>query len=98
MNIYRHRFIVQCPANSKPIIYDLEIQSDKMIHVEKIMVACAMWQQEYHEKMADSLAHQFPNTHQILKAHHHGVDIETRRGLNDGSFSRNADNAEVRVN
>lgn len=80
MNIYRHQFIVACPANSKPIIYDLEIQADKMIYVEKIVIACGLWQSEYHEKIADNLACQFPDTRQILKAHHHGVDIETRRG------------------
>lgn len=81
MNIYRHQFIVSCPANSKPIIYALEIQSEKMIYAEKIIVACAMWQSEFHEKMADSLAFQFPNTRQVLRAHHHGVDIETQRGF-----------------
>lgn len=81
MNIYRHQFIVQCPANARPVIYDLEIQSHKMIHVEKIAVACQMWQQEFHEKIADALALQFPETKQTLKAHHHGVDIETRRGF-----------------
>lgn len=81
MNIYRHRFFVACPNNGAIIEYDLQIESEKMIFVEKIVVACAMWQQEFHEKMADSLAYQFPNTQQILRAHHHGVDIETRRGF-----------------
>ena len=80
MNIYRHQFVVACPNNAKPIIYELEIQSHKMIQVEKIAIACQLWQQEYHEKMADSLAYQFPGTKQVLKAHHHGVDIETHRG------------------
>jgi hypothetical protein len=83
MNIYRHQFVVACPANSKAIIYDLEILSQKMIYVEKIVIACAVWQSEYHEKMADSLAYQFPDTYQVLKAHHHGVDIETRRGITE---------------
>lgn len=80
MNIYRHQFVITCPANSKPIIYDLEIHSEKMIYVEKIAIACQMWQQEYHEKMADALIVQFPGTVQIMRAHHHGVDVETRRG------------------
>lgn len=95
MNIYRHQFVVQCPANSKPIIYELEVQSAHMIHVEKIVIACQMWQQEYHEKIADSLAYQFPNTRQTLKAHHHGVDVETRRGFDDKALPRNTDNTEV---
>lgn len=79
MNIYRHRFIVACPANAKPIIYDLEIRSNRMIYVEHIVTACALWRSEYHEKMADHLAQQFPGTQQVLKAHHHGVDVETIR-------------------
>jgi hypothetical protein len=80
MNIYRHQFICACPADKRPIIYTLEVQSAKMIYVEKVVVACQMWQQEYHEKMADALIVQFPGTVQILRAHHHGVDVETRRG------------------
>lgn len=79
MNIYRHQFVVACPANAKPIIYDLEVKSERMIYVEKIVVACALWKSEYHEKMADHLAQQFPGTRQVLKAHHHGVDVETIR-------------------
>lgn len=79
INIYRHTFIVQCPANRMPIIYQLEVQSEKMIYVEKIVVACQMWQQEFHENIADSLAKLFPGTKQILRAHHHGVDVETVR-------------------
>ena len=51
-----------------------------MIYVEKIVIACELWQCEFHEKMADHLAHQFPNTRQFLRAHHHGVDVETVRG------------------
>jgi hypothetical protein len=51
-----------------------------MIHVEKIVIACQMWQEAYHEKVADNLHYQFGGR-QILKAHHHGVDIETRRGF-----------------
>lgn len=80
MNIYRHQFVVRCPANAMPIIYQLEVQSLKMIYVEKIVVACQMWQQEFHEKIADALAMQFPGTRQVLRAHHHGVDVETQRG------------------
>lgn len=80
MNIYSHQFYVSCPNNNKIIQYNLEIQSDHMIYVEKIIIACQLWQQEFHEKIADSLAYQFPNTRQFLRAHHHGVDIETVRG------------------
>lgn len=81
MNIYRHNFIAACPNNGKQIAYALEIQSETMIHVEKITVACALWNPAFHEKIADALIEQFPGTHQVLTAHHHGVDIETRRGV-----------------
>lgn len=80
MNIYRHQFVCTCPANKQPIIYQLEVRSLKMIYVEKIVIACQMWQQEFHEKIADALAKQFPGTAQVLRAHHHGVDVETHRG------------------
>lgn len=80
MNIYRHQFVCTCPANEQPIIYDFELHSTKMIYVEKIKLACQLWQQEYHEKIADALALQFPGTRQFLRAHHHGVEIETQRG------------------
>jgi hypothetical protein len=80
MNIYRHQFVCICPVNAKPITYRLEISSMKIIYVEKISAACLMYQQEFHEKIADGLARHFPGTCQVLIAHHHGVDIETRRG------------------
>lgn len=80
MNIYRHRFGCLCPVNKQLIIYELVIQSLKMIYVEKIVVACKMYEQAYHEKMADDLAKQFPGTFQVLTAHHHGVDLVTERG------------------
>ncbi len=80
MNIYTHKFAVRCPNNNKQVFYELEIHSEQMIYVEKIVIACELWQCEFHEKMADHLAHQFPNTRQFLRAHHHGVDVETVRG------------------
>ena len=79
MNIYRHQFVCMCPENAAPIIYNLEIQSAKMIRVEHIVVACQLFQQAFHEKIADDLHARF-GERQILRAHHHGVDIETVRG------------------
>jgi hypothetical protein len=78
VNIYRHQFISTCPENGKPIIYQLEIQADKMIRVEHIVTACQLYQQDFHERIADDLFARFGAT-QTLKAHHHGVDIETIR-------------------
>lgn len=80
MNCYKYKFAVKCPNNGKQIFYDLEIQSTSIIFVEKIVIACELWQSEYHEKIADSLIYQFPNTKQILRAIHDGVEIETIRG------------------
>jgi hypothetical protein len=80
MNCYKHKFAVTCPNNGKQIFYDLEIQATEIIFVEKIIIACELWQSEYHEKIADGLIYQFPNTKQILKAVHDGVEVETIRG------------------
>lgn len=79
-NIYRHQFVSRCPNNNQPIIYALEIEADKVIHVEHIVTAAALHQDAYHEEIADRLHLRFGGR-QILKAHHHGVDIETRRGF-----------------
>lgn len=79
MNIYTHQFVCICPENSKPIIYKLEISKREMIRVEHILLACDLYQQAFHEKIADDLFNRFGG-YQVLIAHHHGVDIETRRG------------------
>lgn len=82
MNIYRHQFVCACPANSKPIIYALEITATFMIHVEHIVIACQLHQSAYHEHIASDLHKRFGGL-VVLKAHHHGVDIETRLGNAD---------------
>lgn len=80
MNIYRHRFNARCPSNSAVIAYEIEIQSKQMILVEDITVTCAAFDAGYHEAMADTLFVRFGGQ-QTMRAHHHGVDIETRRGF-----------------
>lgn len=80
MNIYRHQFISACPNNGQAIIYQLEIQAAKMIQVEHIVTACKLHQKGFHEAIADELFARF-GERQVIKAHHHGVDIETRRGF-----------------
>lgn len=79
-NIYRHRFIAKCPHNGAPILYSLEIETDELIHVEHIVMACALVDSGFHEEIANSLSKRFKGM-QTIKAHHHGVDIETRRGF-----------------
>lgn len=87
MNIYRHQFVSQCPNNDKSIIYSLEMETDAVIPVEHIVTACALQKRAFHEVIADSLHKRFAGRH-ILKAHHHGVDIETRRGFEDPDCGR----------
>jgi hypothetical protein len=80
MNIYRHQFVSHCPNNDLAIIYTLEIETESVIQVEHIVTACALHKRAYHEAIADELHRRFDGCH-TLKAHHHGVDIETRRGF-----------------
>jgi hypothetical protein len=79
MNIYRYPFFALCPANDKRIDYALEITSDSTILVEDIIAAVsALPTAGYHEDIADILRMNLPGR-QVIRAHHHGVDIETRR-------------------
>lgn len=81
MNIYKHKFYSSCPVNGQIIAYTLEIRTESRVMVEHIVTRCALNKSGYHETIADDLASAFPGKH-ILKAHHHGVDIETlRKGL-----------------
>lgn len=82
MNIYRFKFVSLCPNNNMPIVYRLEVQKDEgeKIMVEHFDIAVKLYDKAYHEDLADFLIKQFGGR-QILTAHHHGVDIETRRGF-----------------
>ena len=79
MNIYKTRFEVSCPNNGERICYQVEIRSDCTIMVENIAGFFASLYSEYHEAIADSAYERFGG-YQVIRAHHHGVDIETRRG------------------
>jgi len=79
MNIYTRQFVADCPNNSQPIVYSLRIETvDRMIPVEHIVTATALIKRGYHEQIADELHRRFGGR-QALRAHHHGVDIETIR-------------------
>lgn len=78
VNIYRHAFVVRCPANSRRVNYRLEIETLAVIMVEEIISACTI-ETGYHEVIAEQLFRQFGGA-QTLTAFHHGVEIETRRG------------------
>ncbi|WP_186013781.1 hypothetical protein [Burkholderia gladioli] len=79
-NIYRYQFVSNCPNNDRPIIYSMEIETDEVIHVEHIITAAVLQKTAYHEEIADQMHERFKGR-QVIKAHHHGVDIETRRGF-----------------
>lgn len=80
MNIYRYQFGAICPNNGDLIVYQLEISTAAVIYVEHIKTHAALTKIAYHEELADNLYAQFGGR-QIMTAHHHGVDIETRRGF-----------------
>lgn len=79
MNVYSRQFVATCPNNGEAIIYNLRIETiGRVIQVEHIVTATAMIKQGYHEQIADELHRRFGGR-QVLRAHHHGVDIETIR-------------------
>jgi hypothetical protein len=78
MNIYRHTFAAVCPADGETIIYQLEIRSPAMIHVEHIKTATALIKSGWHERIADQLSETLGGD-QTITATHQGVEIETVR-------------------
>ena len=80
-NAYRHQFVATCPNNGASIIYNLciTVPDERQIFVEHIVTACALHRSGFHEAIAADLFARFGG-HQVLRAHHHGVDIETTRG------------------
>lgn len=82
MNIYRTKFVARCPVNDQRVEYNLEIRSTFVVMVEDIQQWCEAAlkvEKPYHENMADFLITELGGQ-QVLRAFHHGVEIETRRG------------------
>jgi hypothetical protein len=80
MNTYTYNFTIVCPNNEMVIRYALTIKAHQTIMVEKIIRAVKkLPYRGYHEDVADQLARLLPGVH-TLRAHHHGVGIETVRG------------------
>lgn len=80
MNVYRCRFMLICPANGIAVTYALEVEAVHMIRVEAIQTAILdLGETGFHEDAADKLFVALGGR-QTLRAHHHGVDIETLRG------------------
>lgn len=76
MNIYRYRFNSSCPTDGSSVCYDLTITTNGKILAEDIRAICDAGP-AHQEDMADKLAPL--GGHQIIKATHCGVEIETRR-------------------
>jgi hypothetical protein len=80
VNIYRHTFSAVCPSDGETIIYQMEIRSLAMIHVEHIKTATALIKKGWHEAIADRLSESLGGE-QTITATHQGVEIETIRVL-----------------
>lgn len=84
MNIYRQQFTAPCCNNGISVVYQLEIKKHDadVVMVEDIQAACveaSALPKPYHENIADFMFQRFGGV-QTIRAHHHGTDIETRRG------------------
>lgn len=80
MNTYRTCFHAICPSNEVRVFYSLTIEHHEMIKVETITEVVSSMTIGYHEDFADRLALCLPGR-QTLRADHHGVEIESRRGF-----------------
>ncbi len=81
LNIYTTAFACNCPTNGVRNNYTLRIEATEVISVEQIVAvieSIESGEPVFHEEIAGQLAARFPGRH-TLKAHHHGVDIETQR-------------------
>lgn len=83
MNNYSIEFFSNCPTNGVRVKYALsiEVPSKLVIQAEQLVAeveAVESGPPVFHEEIADRFAAKFPGSH-TLKAHHHGVDIETTR-------------------
>lgn len=78
MNIYTAEFFANCPNNGARVKYELRIQTGEVIPVEQINAKLNGISDGYHEEIADELQQSLGGT-QTLRAHHHGVHIETIR-------------------
>jgi hypothetical protein len=79
MNIYQTEFFAKCPSNNVRVHYRLRIETEEIISVEDLMSRIeTVYAEGFHELMADDM-HETFGGRQVLKAYHHGVEIETLR-------------------
>jgi hypothetical protein len=80
VNTYRAEFFARCPINGARVHYTLRIETLEVIPVERINDVLHDLREGLHEGIADSLCKAFGGR-QTMTAFHHGVAIETVRGL-----------------
>lgn len=80
MNRYTTSFYANCPNNGIRIHYTLSIATYKVLSVEELVAACEATSEGFHEEIADAMFARFGGG-QNLEAEHHGVTIETTRGV-----------------
>lgn len=78
MNIYSASFVSRCPVNGDNIEYELKIRSPHLIKAEAIEAEIRNIPADFHEEIADRL-HRRLGGHQVVRAKHGGVWIETHR-------------------
>jgi len=83
MNSYTLDFSTRCPVNGARIRYTLRIETPAALMLPAEQLIATVEELEsgaplFHEEIADRLAAAFPGKH-TMRAHHHGVDIETTR-------------------
>lgn len=79
MNKYTTQFFCFCPTNGVRILYTWVIEANQVHMVEDLIDAVTLHGKGFHEAIADDLHREFGGL-QLLKANHHGVEIETVRG------------------
>jgi hypothetical protein len=78
MNTYKTQFFARCPSNGIRITYSLTINTGSVIEVERIIEEVTSIGEGLHEDIGDRLLRKLGGQ-QVLKADHHGVQIETIR-------------------
>lgn len=80
MNAYTTEFFANCPNGGARIKYRLRIETRDMLMTEDITAAVEATDEGFHEEIADQMFQRFGGV-QTLVADHHGVTIETTRGV-----------------
>lgn len=78
MNRYDYEFSAVCPVDGDAVVYQLAIETKRVIQAEEIRKAGLITEPLFHEQIADNLGRVFGGK-QTLVATHRGVKITTER-------------------